>query len=639
LRTPLNGIIGLAQSLMDGISGPVNDSARRNLHLIVTSGRRLATLVDDILDFSKLKNKGLQLRRRDVDLRVLVDVVLALTKPLLGSKPVKLHNAVPEQVLVYADEDRLQQILHNLLGNAAKFTDAGGITVTAQWRGDELEVAVSDTGIGIPPEQFDTIFESFQQGQGSVERVYGGTGLGLSVTRKLVELHGGRIQVTSQVGEGTTFTFTLPRVAPEAGEVPALEESVDDAFEGPLSSEPVEPAYQGGPDPGETIHGKGAHVLIVDDEPVNLKVLHNMLVLHGFRVTQADQGVQALAEVEKGDVDLVILDVMMPRLSGNDTCRQMRQKYTPQELPIILLTARTRTEDLLAGFEAGANDYLTKPVNKEELLARVSTHLQHLEMHRLLDKKVAERTFELHAEAKRLQETQEHLQQAYRRLEEYSVTDPLTGLKNRRFLTQSIERDIQFVAEQYRLWLRQPHSRPHNHDLVFILLDVDLFKPVNDTHGHGAGDRLLEQLAALLQKALRESDYLVRWGGEEFLIVARATAWREAAELVERLRTAVERHPFRLGPDLVLHKTCSFGFAAYPFYPLYPTALNWEQVVDRADQALYVAKRSGRNTWVGLRGAPTGNPEDEKDLPIKQQIQQGNWVCVSSKDVKTLPWE
>lgn len=637
LRTPLNGIIGLAQSLVDGISGPMNDSARKNLHLIVTSGRRLATLVDDILDFSKLKNQGLQLRRREVDLRVLVEVVLALTKPLLGAKSVKLHNAVPEQMVVYADEDRLQQILHNLLGNAAKFTESGDITVTAQWQGDELMVAVSDTGIGIPAEHFATIFDSFQQGQGSVERVYGGTGLGLSVTRKLVELHGGRIDVSSQVGQGTTFTFTLPRVSPETETVAALEELADEVPE--IFPLPAESAVEIDKDANERIFGKGAHILIVDDEPVNLKVLHNMLVLHDFRVTQADQGVQALAEVEKGDVDLVILDVMMPRLSGYDTCRQMRQKYSSQELPIILLTARTRTEDLLAGFEAGANDYLAKPVNKQELLARVSTHLQHLEMHRLLDKKVAERTYELHAETKRLQETQEHLQQAYRRLEEFSVTDPLTGLKNRRFLAQNIDRDIQFVAEQYRLWLRQPHSRPHNHDLVFILLDVDLFKPVNDSYGHSAGDRLLEQLAALLQKTLRESDYLVRWGGEEFLIVARATAWREAADLVERLRVVVERYRFQLGADVTLQKTCSFGFAAFPFYPLYPAALNWEQVVDRADQALYLAKRSGRNTWVGLRGAPAGNPEDEKDLSLKEQVKQGNWVCVSSKDVKDLPWE
>ncbi len=331
---------------------------------------------------------------------------------------------------------------------------------------------------------------------------------------------------------------------------------------------------------------------------------------------------------------------MMPRLSGYDTCRQIRQRYTAQELPIILLTARTQTQDLLAGFDAGANDYLTKPVAKEELLARVTTHLHHLEIHRYLDKKVAERTQELHAETRRLQETQAHLQKAYRRLEEYSVTDPLTGLKNRRFLTQHMDRDTRFVAERYRAWLGQAEATapPHNQDLVFILLDVDFFKPVNDTYGHGSGDRLLEQLAGLLQKALRESDYLVRWGGEEFLIVARATGWREAADLVERLRSAVEQQEFRLNPQVTLHKTCSIGFAAYPFYPAHPGALNWEQVVDRADQALYVAKHSGRNCWVGVRGAADAAPEAEQGAPLAELLDREIWLCSSSKARSQLKW-
>lgn len=633
LRTPLNGIIGLAQSLLDGISGPLNESARKNLDLIVSSGRRLASLVDDILDFSKLKNKDLQLRRREVDLRGLVDGVLALIRPLLGDKPINLHNAVPEQVRVYADEDRLQQILFNLLGNAAKFTASGDITVTAHWQGDLLEVSVSDTGIGITADQFEAIFESFQQGRDSVEQSFGGTGLGLSVTRKLVELHGGTIRVASEVGQGSTFTFTLPRTeAAVAAPVPTLKESWDTSV---MEAEQGASAEQA----GSAFRGKGAHILIVDDEPVNLKVLDNMLSLHDFRVSHVTDGVQALTEVEKGDVDLVILDVMMPRLSGYDACRQIRQKYTSQELPIILLTARTRAEDLLAGFDAGASDYLTKPIVKEELLARVALHLQHLETHRLLDKKVIERTYELHAETKRLQETEEQLQQAYRRLEEFSVTDPLTGLKNRRFLTQHINRDVQFVTEQYNLWLRQPHSRPQNHDLVFFLIDVDHFKAVNDTYGHSVGDRLLVQLAVLLQRTLRESDYLVRWGGEQFLVVARATGWREAAELAERLRRAVERQIFQLDSDAVLHKTCSLGFAAFPFYPLHPTALNWEQVVDRADQALSVAKRAGRNIWVGIRGGPAGNPADEQGQGAQELILQGNWICVSSKEPRDLPWQ
>lgn len=626
LRMPLNGIIGLTQTLLDGIGGPLNEAARRNLGLIVASGRRLATLVDDILDVAKRKNQKVQLRRREVDLRALAEVVVSLIRPLLAGKPVRLHNAVPEQILIWADEDRLQQILFNLLGNAAKFTASGDITVTAHWRGELLEVAVSDTGIGIEAERQGIIFASFQQRDLPADsaNTNGGSGLGLMITRQLVELHGGAISVASEPGQGSIFTFTLPRATPEElAHVPVLDVPPVAALD------PAVPA---------AILGRGAHILIVDDEPVNLQVLDNTLTLQGFRVTRASQGVQALTEVEKGDVDLVILDMMMPRLSGGDTCRQIRQKYTSQELPIILLTARTRAQDLLAGFAAGANDYLTKPVDKDELLARVAAHLRHLETHRLLDKKVAERTYELHAETKRLQETQEHLQQAYRRLEEYSVTDPLTGLKNRRFLAQNIPRDVEFVTEQYNLWLRQPHSRPQNHDLVFILVDVDHFKAINDDYGHAAGDRFLEQLAVLLQKALRESDYLVRWGGEEFLIVARATGWREAAELVERVRVAVARHPFQLGPDLVLQKTCSFGFAAFPFYPLHPGVLNWEQVVDRADQALYVAKRAGRNTWVGVRGAPAGNPADERGLTVKDLVRQGSWVCVSSKEVHDLPW-
>lgn len=630
LRTPLNGITGLAQSLLDGVSGSMNEAAQKDLRLIVTSGRRLATLVDDILDFSKLKNKGLQLRTHELDLRVLVDVVMALTRPLLGGKPVQLRNLVPEHLTVVADEDRLQQILHNLVGNAAKFTESGEISVAAQWRGDELEVVVRDTGIGIPADQFDAIFESFQQGEGSVNRRYGGTGLGLSVTRKLVELHGGRIAVQSQVGQGSTFTFILPRRAASAPPAAVLTET-----------EPVSAALEAAALPDlavedwavpNKVSGKGAHILIVDDEPVNLKVLYNMLALHDFRVTQASHGEQALGEVEKGGVDLVILDVMMPRLSGYDTCRQIRQKHTAQELPIILLTARTQTQDVLAGFDAGANDYLTKPVAKEELLARVTTHLHHLEIHRFLDKKVAERTQELHAETRRLQETQTHLQNAYRRLEEYSVTDPLTGLNNRRFLSQHIDRDTRFVTERQPTGQRQSDTgAAPNQGLVFILLDVDFFKPVNDTYGHGAGDRLLEQLAGLLKKTLRESDYLVRWGGEEFLIVARGTGWHEASDLAERLRSVVERHEFRLNPQVSLHKTCSIGFATYPFYPNQPEALNWEQVIDRADQALYVAKHSGRNCWMGVRGAPGATVEAENGSAMAELLQREIWLCVSSK--------
>ena len=136
---------------------------------------------------------------------------------------------------------------------------------------------------------------------------------------------------------------------------------------------------------------------------------------------------------------------------------------------------------------------------------------------------------------------------------------------------------------------------------------------MNDTYGHGAGDRLLEQFADLLRHSVRQSDYIIRWGGEEFLIVARATTWEEAGELAQRLLLNINSAEFQLSADAILHKTCSIGFARYPFFTERPEMLSWEQVIDRADRALYAAKRSGRNCWIGLRGATTSDALGEQD--------------------------
>src|SRR6185503_6953773 len=211
LRTPLNGIIGLADSMLDGATGPLTQAQQKNLDLIVGSGRRLTGLVNDILDFSRLQHKDLQLQRKPVDVHAVAAIVVNLTKPLLAGKPLELTNQIPTGFpLADADENRLQQILYNLVGNAIKFTYAGELTLSAQNDGDWLSISVTDTGIGIAPEKQQRIFEAFEQADGSVARVYGGTGLGLSVTRRLVELHGGTIQVESELGKGSRFTFTLP---------------------------------------------------------------------------------------------------------------------------------------------------------------------------------------------------------------------------------------------------------------------------------------------------------------------------------------------------------------------------------------------------------------------------------------------
>lgn len=627
LRTPLNGIIGLAESLLDGLNGPLPAHTRYSLRLIATSGKRLAALVDDILDFAKLKNQGVMLHKKAVDLRVLVDIVITLSRPLVGDKPLTLHNHVPENLpAAYADEDRLLQILHNLIGNAVKFTHEGSINIYAELKDDQILVQIADTGIGIAAEQLTNIFQPFQQVDGRAERVYGGTGLGLSITKQLVELHGGVINVQSNTGQGSVFSFSLP-LSLELPVGSAIDETAHE-----IVAEFVETPTQQLNESRLARSGKPfqGHILVVDDDSVNRLVLVNHLALRNYRVTEAASGEEAIALVEEhGDIDLVLLDIMMPKMSGYETCKRLRESYRTYELPIIFLTARAQTQDLVMGFEVGANDYLIKPISKEELLARVDMHLQLYSATQYLDRKVAERTEELRAKNEGLKQAQQELQSAYQKLEEASLSDPLTGLHNRRFLSKSMPSDISLVEREYQNWLFANQSNgddeihwplPKDHDLIFMLLDVDYFKWVNDSYGHSAGDKVLEQLSRLLEEVLRDSDYLVRWGGEEFLIVARFCSRAEAPEMAERIRQAVAHYTFDLGNGQQLQKTCSIGYAVYPFYPQVPNTLTWEQVVDTADRALYAAKNAGRDCWVGIASKPgvmlDMNPAVDKNLNL-----------------------
>ena len=378
LRTPLHGIIGLAESLIDGVAGDLPEQARFNLSMVVSGGKRLANLVNDVLDFSKLKHGEMALKLQPVDVKAVADVVLAMSQPLLGSKPMRLVNAVPTDLpLASADENRVHQILNNLVGNAIKFTERGTVTVSATVadgsNGDEgfLSIAVTDTGIGIPADELDRIFESFEQAGEPTAPEYGGTGLGLPITRQLVELHGGQIWVVSTEGQGSTFTFTLPI---SRGDESVVLPEVPSPFAVGTEVEPEDTAAVT-PEPTIFPPQEGPHILVVDDEPINLQVLGNYLSLRNYRVTPCMSGSEALAAVEREKPDLVLLDVMMPRMSGYEVSRKLRETYSLSELPILMLTVKGQTEDLVAGFEAGANDYLTKPFGKEELLVRVDALL------------------------------------------------------------------------------------------------------------------------------------------------------------------------------------------------------------------------------------------------------------------------
>ncbi|MCD4676052.1 MAG: PAS domain S-box protein, partial [Desulfobacula sp.] len=373
LRTPLTGIIGLSESLIAGASGPMDQKAKKDLAMIMASGQRLSNLVNDILDFSKLRHKDLQLKIMAVDMHSLTNVVLAISRPIASSKPIKLENRVPKD-LPYAkgDENRLQQILFNLVGNAVKFTREGKVIVSAQVIDKFIEISVFDTGIGISKEKHKTIFESFEQVDGSIEREFLGTGLGLAVSKQLVELHGGSIGLTSEPGEGSMFFFTMP-MADKDAIIQVGEKSLFQVMD--LQTEEIIPAESSGIIDLKNFSRDKPNILVVDDEAVNLQVLANHLSLQDYQVTQVTNGFDALKAIEQRDksgelFDLVLLDVMMPGMSGYEVCEKLRAKYPPDKLPVVMLTAKNRAEDL-AGLKSGANDYLTKPFNKTELLARI----------------------------------------------------------------------------------------------------------------------------------------------------------------------------------------------------------------------------------------------------------------------------
>ncbi|MGF1485670.1 MAG: ATP-binding protein, partial [Prochloraceae cyanobacterium] len=434
LRTPLNGIIGITQSLLDGVAGKLPSAANYNLTMVVNSGRRLNNLVNDLLDFSLLKHQKLQLQLKSIGVRECAEIVVNFCQLLINNKNLQLINNISSNLpTVYADENRLQQILYNLVGNAIKFTEAGKIEISAMLRGEILAVSVRDTGIGIPSEKLDSIFESFSQGDGSTARIYGGSGLGLAITKKLVELHGGTISVSSTLGSGSIFTFTLP----VSQEQPKLIQSTRSLITTNLFIQENSPlnlfldlddrqinSQQIIASTNINANNKTWHIMLVDDDPVNRQVLYNFLHLQQHKISSAKSGIELLASLEAGTIpDLILLDVMMPKMTGLEVTARIRQKWSLNELPILLLSAKNTLEDRITGLEVQANDYISKPITKNELLARIQTHLNLLqeirnrqkaeaslkEVNRSLEQKVLERTTELSQTIELLKATQEKL--------------------------------------------------------------------------------------------------------------------------------------------------------------------------------------------------------------------------------------
>ncbi len=398
LRTPLNGIIGIAESLAEGSAGLQNKQTIDNLQLISDGGKRLAQLINDILDFKKLSHHSLILHRQAVDLHSVIEVVVSLLSPLAEKKNLKILNNVPADLpLMYADEDRIQQIFHNLIGNGIKYTQKGTIEILARLNVNELNIRVVDTGLGIERSKLESIFRPFEQLNMPESLAQRGTGLGLSVTRQLVEQHDGQIWAQSEVGKGSIFCVTLPcwldnvhvdtlndgNVTEETLSVNHIEnERISNDVASIDQSKIISTAQAFSKDGSyqqwdDSMPKKGV-VLIADDDPINLQVLSDLLRMNGYQTVNASDGVQATRIGLEQKFDLAILDIMMPGMSGYEVTRTLREKYTAIELPILLLSARNQPGDVTAGFAAGANDYVTKPIERKVLLGRINTmHLLH----------------------------------------------------------------------------------------------------------------------------------------------------------------------------------------------------------------------------------------------------------------------
>lgn len=400
LRTPLQGIIGIAESLQE--AKEMNSEWHYNLSLIISSGERLSHLINDLLDASKLKYHELAVEIEPVQLWKVAEVVCQVSAATY-EKPVLLKNNIPEDLpFIAADETRLQQILYNLVSNAIKYTHKGEISIAAALEKDHIAIAVHDTGIGISKKDLNIIFDSFQRGSNIEDLTVTGTGLGLHITKQLVSLHGGEIFIESALNKGTKVTFTVPIYQEKETSVIhewplALSEKQTDKLTHPPVVNQVHKKYAG-------------KILLVDDEPINVYVLYGHLDGANYEITIAHDGAEALALASKhNDFDLIILDVMLPKLSGLEVARKIRESYTFTELPILMLTAKSQIDNIVMAFDAGANDYLTKPCSKEELLTRVNTLLSlkqameelnaiNMELHKMnqtLEQKVQKRTSEL----------------------------------------------------------------------------------------------------------------------------------------------------------------------------------------------------------------------------------------------------
>ena len=360
IRTPLNGILGMAQVLGQGKLKP---EQREQVETILESGKALKALLDDVLDLSKIEAGRMELSPIDKDLRHVLWRQHRQWELRAEERGIGLRLEIDEDVPPYLcfDPVRLSQCVANLVSNAIKFTAQGevAVRVSAEPVGDatRLSIAVSDTGIGVAPAMVGRLFRPFTQGDSSISRQFGGTGLGLVITRKLAQLMGGDVTVSSEPGNGSTFTVTLMAQAAD----PALAAAASAAAQPEQQTDPA------------TGGARGKRILLVHDHPLNRRVAQLFLAPEGYHITEAENGQVALDRLAEQTFDIVLLDMHMPVLDGLQTLRHIRASAEPwRDIPVIALTADAMSGDRERYLAEGMNGYVSKPIEQRDLLAEIA---------------------------------------------------------------------------------------------------------------------------------------------------------------------------------------------------------------------------------------------------------------------------
>lgn len=608
LRTPLNSILGFSNVLLDKTFGELTETQERYVRNINSSGRYLLDLINNILDIAKIEAGKYDMSYEEFPLESAIGDVLNTMRPVAEKKQIKIEMDINADVgSIVADRVKIKQIFYNLLSNAIKFTPEGGrigikASRSAIKKGENLEeiikCSVWDTGIGISPEDKGRIFDEFVQADSAFSRRYGGTGLGLALTKRLVELHGGSIMVESVLGGGSTFTFSIPCVSGTKIKTPAEEvEAVRLNF--PWMDE------------------KAPLILIVEDDPASSELMTIHLSQAGYRVAHAFDGEEAIEKARNLRPFAILLDIMLPKKDGWEVLQELKTDGITSQIP-VLIHSIVDNKDL--AFALGATDYLLKPLDKTDLLEK----LQGLSVLKTKKTPVTILIIESNGSLDYLKETlgpQEFLiysaKEGKRGLElaaalrpdiillDFELPDMLgfeaikelkahpstmnipvfiltekdISVEDRMNLMGKIERIIKkhrldmgelidhimeievlypgraglvdeltglFSHRYFQIRLAQEVERAvrYKQPLNLLLLDIDFFGQYVKEHGEEEGDKVLKTVADLLRKNIRGSDVVVRYGGDSFAVILPNTVLSAALSLGNRFNAIIRNYPF-----------------------------------------------------------------------------------------------